>query len=77
VLIQILPWSQLLIDPVDLLLDWRDDSISGGKRRARTRRNGCWHHFLTNTRKSNDQSCFMEAMSSILGKRVEYKDLIG
>ncbi len=33
--------------------------------------------FRFNTRKSNDQGRFMEAMSSIVGKRVEYKELIG
>lgn len=33
--------------------------------------------FRFNTRKNNDQGRFMEAMSSIVGKRVEYKDLIG
>jgi transposase-like protein len=33
--------------------------------------------FRFNTRKDNDQGRFMEAMASIVGKRVEYKDLIG
>lgn len=33
--------------------------------------------FRFNTRKDNDQGRFMAAMSSIMGKRVEYKDLIG
>lgn len=33
--------------------------------------------FRFNTRKDNDQGRFMEAMSSIVGKRVEYKELIG
>ena len=33
--------------------------------------------FRFNTRKDNDQGRFMEAMASIAGKRVEYKDLIG
>jgi len=33
--------------------------------------------FRFNTRKNNDQGRFMEAMASIVGKRVEYKDLIG
>lgn len=33
--------------------------------------------FRFNTRKNNDQGRFMEAMSSIAGKRVEYKELIG
>ena len=33
--------------------------------------------FRFNTRKSNDQGRFMQAMSSIVGKRVEYKELIG
>ena len=33
--------------------------------------------FRFNTRKSNDQGRFMEAMSAIVGKRVEYKELIG
>jgi hypothetical protein len=33
--------------------------------------------FRFNTRKDNDQGRFMSALSSIHGKRVEYKDLIG
>lgn len=33
--------------------------------------------FRFNTRKSNDQGRFMEAMASIMGKRVQYKELIG
>lgn len=33
--------------------------------------------FRFNTRKDNDQGRFMSALSSIQGKRVEYKDLIG
>ncbi|THJ23730.1 MAG: IS1595 family transposase [Nitrospira sp. CG24D] len=33
--------------------------------------------FRFNTRKSNDQGRFISALSSIQGKRVEYKDLIG
>ena len=33
--------------------------------------------FRFNTRKSNDQGRFMKAMASIVGKRVEYKELIG
>ena len=33
--------------------------------------------FRFNSRKSNDQGRFMEAMSSIVGKRVQYKELIG
>ena len=33
--------------------------------------------FRFNTRKDNDQGRFMAAMSSIVGKRVEYKELIG
>lgn len=33
--------------------------------------------FRFNTRKDNDQGRFMYALSSIQGKRVEYKDLIG
>ena len=33
--------------------------------------------FRFNTRKDNDQGRFMSAMSSIVGKRVEYKQLIG
>ena len=33
--------------------------------------------FRFNTRKTNDQGRFMEAMASIAGKRVAYKQLIG
>ena len=33
--------------------------------------------FRFNTRKSNDQGRFMEAMSAIVGKRVQYRELIG
>ncbi|MEO7860231.1 MAG: IS1595 family transposase [Nitrospirales bacterium] len=33
--------------------------------------------FRFNTRKDNDQGRFMSALSSVQGKRVEYKDLIG
>ncbi|HXT66542.1 MAG TPA: hypothetical protein VN657_07105 [Nitrospiraceae bacterium] len=33
--------------------------------------------FRFNTRKSNDQGRFLEAMASIAGNRVEYKELIG
>jgi hypothetical protein len=33
--------------------------------------------FRLNTRESNDQGRFIEAMASIVGKRVEYKELIG
>jgi hypothetical protein len=33
--------------------------------------------FRFNTRKSNDQGRFMEVLSSIAGKRVQYRELIG
>ena len=33
--------------------------------------------FRFNTRKTNDQSRFIDALSSITGKRVQYRQLIG